>query len=70
MEESEPLLDIQVESNVNSVNSEDNSLTKAKMKLAWERARAKGFGYWQSFKDFLNERGDILSLAIALIVSG
>lgn len=56
------------------VNDQDDdesrfSLMEAKAKLAWQRAKEKGFSYCSSFKKFVNSRGDILSLAVALIVA-
>jgi len=41
--------------------SDDNTL--------WDKAKEKTVSYWQSFKNFLNSRGDILSLAVAFIIA-
>ena len=35
----------------------------------WHKAKEKTVSYWQSFKNFLNSRGDILSLAVAFIIA-
>ena len=65
MMEEESLLGPPVDTDDESVNI----LMESKAKLAWDRAKKKGFTYCNSFKKFINERGDILSLAVALIVA-